>query len=52
MPKYTEIENNFLMRENDNGSVTFIRMDDDNPEYQAYLNPEAKQSTPSVTNGD
>ena len=48
MTKYTEIENNYLMRENEDGSVSFIPMDEANSDYQAYLNPEAEQSTPIV----
>lgn len=38
MPKYTEIDNNFLMRENDDESVSFIPMVEENSDYQAYLN--------------
>ena len=30
----------------------FIPMVEGNSDYQRYLNPEAEQSTPSVTNGD
>jgi hypothetical protein len=30
----------------------FIPFDEGNADYQRYLNPEAEQSTPSVTNGD
>ncbi len=30
----------------------FIPTDPANSDYQRYLNPEAEQSTPSVTNGD
>jgi hypothetical protein len=30
----------------------FIPIDEGNSDYQRYLNPEAEQSTPSVTNGD
>jgi hypothetical protein len=37
MPKYTEIENNYLQRENEDGSVSFIPMSENNPDYQAYL---------------
>ncbi len=39
-----------------NGQVLFIPDDPANSDYQRYLawleNPEAEQSTPSVTNGD
>ncbi len=51
-----------LLTENDLGQKIYARIDDDglcrftctedNPEYQAWLNPKAEQSTPSVTNGD
>jgi hypothetical protein len=30
----------------------WIPKDETNSDYQRYLNPEAEQSTPSVTNGD
>jgi hypothetical protein len=51
MTKYTEIENNYLQRENEDGSVSFIPMDESNSDYQAYLKrDEAEQSTPIVTN--
>ena len=33
-------------------SVGYIPIDPANSDYQRYLNPEAEQSTPSVTNGD
>jgi len=49
-----------LLTENDLGQKIYARIDDDglcrvtctedNPEYQAWLNPEAEQSTPIVTN--
>ena len=48
MPTYSENEYGYLVSENENGSVTFIRMDDDNPEYQRYLNPEAEHFTPNL----
>ena len=34
------------------GKVWWIPVDEANSDYQRYLNPEAEQSTPSVTNGD
>ena len=34
------------------GNVYSIPKDPANSDYQRYLNPEAEQSTPSVTNGD
>ena len=35
-----------------NGKKWSVPMVDGNSDYQRYLNPEATQSTPSVTNGD
>jgi hypothetical protein len=40
--------NEILYRINEDNSITFIPMNEENPEYQRYLNPEAEQSTPSV----
>jgi hypothetical protein len=55
-PIYTVIKNNFeqeiIFRNNEDGSVTSFMADPANSDYQRYLNPEAEQSTPSVTNGD
>jgi hypothetical protein len=34
------------------GTITIVPMHESNSDYQRYLNPEAEQSTPSVTNGD
>jgi len=34
------------------GRVLSIPIDEANSDYQRYLNPEAEQSTPSVTRGD
>ena len=48
MTKYIQIENNFIQRDNEDGSVSFIPMDEANSDYQAYLNPEAALSTPNV----
>ena len=49
---YTEIEIDgapYIRRDNEDGSSTFIVVDESNSDYQRYLNPEAEQSTPSVT---
>jgi hypothetical protein len=35
-----------------NGVKVIFAKDPANSDYQRYLNPEAEQSTPSVTNGD
>jgi len=39
-----------------NNKISYIPLDETNSDYQRYLawleNPEAEQSTPSVTNGD
>lgn len=37
-----------LFRYNEDGSVTAIPQEEANSDYQAYLNPEAAQSTPNV----
>jgi hypothetical protein len=39
-----------LKRTNKDGEVTWIPTDPANSDYQRYLNPEAEQSTPIVTN--
>jgi len=36
----------------ENGVVILIPKDPTNSDYQRYLNPEAKQSTPIVTSGE
>jgi hypothetical protein len=42
-----------IIKATDSQSVVFwIPADPANSDYQRYLNPEAEQSTPSVTNGD
>jgi hypothetical protein len=46
--KYTETDE-AIIRENENGTTSFIPKDPANSDYQRYLNPEAEQSTPSVT---
>ena len=37
------------IRWDDNGVIRFIPKDPANSDYQRYLNPEAEQSTPMVT---
>ena len=51
MPKYTEIENNYLMRENDDESVSFIPMVEENADYQAYLNPDKVEHLTEIVPG-
>ena len=50
--KYTETENQdgvkFIVRENDDLTISWIPIDPANSDYQRYLNPEAEQSTPIV----
>ncbi len=41
-----------VKRTDDLGNVAWIPTDPANSDYQRYLNPEAEQSTPSVTSGD
>ena len=52
--KYTKVTtptgNEIIQAELDNAVFMFIPMDEANSDYQRYLNPEAEQSTPSVTN--
>ena len=38
-----------LVRENEDGTTSFIPKDEANSDYQRYLNPEAEQSTPNLT---
>ena len=42
----------YIERVNVDGTTSTIPIDPANSDYQRYLNPEAEQSTPSVTNGD
>ena len=52
---YQEIETpsgNTIIQYEENGVLYSIPKDPANSDYQRYLNPEAEQSTPSVTNGD
>jgi hypothetical protein len=58
MSNYEIIENTdhkgatekLLKKENEDGSVSFIPMDEANSDYQRYLNPEAEHFTPIVIN--
>lgn len=38
----------FIVLTKEDGSSTWIQKDENNPHYQAYLNPEAALSTPNV----
>jgi hypothetical protein len=55
-PIYEEISNALgevmIKRTDADGKVWWIPSDPANSDYQRYLNPQAEQSTPSVTNGD
>jgi hypothetical protein len=52
MPKYEikkdVLNNDVLVRTNDDETESWIPMDEANADYQAYLNPEAALSTPMV----
>jgi len=51
MTQYEKIENefgSFIKRTTQDGTISFIPMDEANSDYQRYLNPEAEQSTPIV----
>ena len=54
MTKYekvtTEIGQEFIVRDNEDGSFSWIPCELSNSDYQRYLNPEAEQSTPIVIN--
>jgi hypothetical protein len=41
-----EIE--YIERTTEDGVISWIPIDEANPDYQRYLNPEAEQSTPIV----
>jgi hypothetical protein len=43
-----ELGSKMIKRTDENGSVAWIPLDLTNSDYQRYLNPEAKQSTPKV----
>jgi hypothetical protein len=52
MPTYKKItreEITFIERTDADGTVWSIPCDPANSDYQRYLNPEAEQSTPSLT---
>jgi hypothetical protein len=55
-PIYEEVTNDLgdttIKRTDADGKVWWIPVDPANSDYQRYLNPEAEQSTPSVTNGN
>ena len=42
-------EDNYIVRTNLDGSESWIPKDETNSDYQRYLNPEAEQSTPIVS---
>jgi hypothetical protein len=50
---YTEIENELgaksILKTDENGNQWSIPIDPANSDYQRYLNPEAEQSTPSMS---
>jgi hypothetical protein len=39
----------YIVRTNEDGSESWIPCVEDNSDYQRYLNPEAEQSTPNLT---
>ena len=47
-----ETERGTVIWYEENGFTYSFPADPANSDYQRYLNPEAEQSTPSVTNGD
>ena len=48
MKKYSVLENGYILLELE-GQDIIIPNDPANSDYERYLNPEAEQSTPSVT---
>ena len=50
IPKNTfgENDSNFVVRNNEDGSQSWIPTDPANSDYQRYLNPEAEHFTPSL----
>jgi len=50
MIKYREetTSQDFIVRTNEDGSESWIPVDESNSDYQRYLNPEAEQSTPNL----
>jgi len=54
MPIYEEVKNEdgtilFIRRTDEDGKIWSFPTDPANSDYQRYLNPDAKQSTPIVT---
>jgi hypothetical protein len=51
--KYTVIKDadgiETIVRDNEDGSISYIPKDETNSDYQRYLNPEAEQSTPILS---
>lgn len=45
----TDNGSEFIIRNNDDGSISIIPVDLTNSDYQRYLNPEAEQSTPILS---
>ena len=55
MTQYEKIEDefgSFIKRTTQDGTISFIPMDEANSDYQRYLNPEAEQSTPMIPGND
>jgi len=48
-PIYEILENGIIQRTDADGKVWTIPADPANSDYQRYVNPEAEQSTPSIT---
>ena len=48
MIKYTELDNGYILMDND-GVISTIPNDPAISDYQRYLNPEAEQSTPMIS---
>ena len=38
----------YIERTTEDGVISWIPIDEANPDYQRYLNPEAEQSTPNL----
>jgi hypothetical protein len=43
-----ELGDQIIKRSNEDGTFSFIPMDESNSDYQRYLNPKAEQYTPIV----
>jgi hypothetical protein len=52
MTTYKVIKNladvEYIERTTEDNVISWIPIDEANPDYQAYLNPEAEQSTPNL----